>query len=403
MLTYLSRLTTERDSLTQAANDITERAARDERDVTDTERQSLATMASRCGEIDAQLRTYSEQAESQRAYASLRANMATAAEEAPPSRELDVRTPAGMRQAVEAAAGWGELFVRSAAFESYPGSGSSQRVDVPFELDQRAAIGIGTFPDQGLPPYYWNPAPHTYASPLLDVVGKVSTSSNAVSYVEWAPNPQAAASVATEGSLKVEAVMTATGVSQSLVTWAHWKEITRQALEDIPQIRSTVENRLRQGLVVAIEESIIANLVAATIPPVTGSAADNDTLLSVIREGIGTVQAAGYARPNAVVLNPADYAALDIAVMNATQQGPAMGDPFWGLRPIASNGVPAGTAWVGDFSVGVTLFTRGTAAVYLTDSHADNFIRNVLLLLAETRGLAVVTEPAALAECTVGA
>ena len=49
----------------------------------------------------------------------------------------------------------------------------------------------------------------------------------------------------------------------------------------------------------------------------------------------------------------------------------------------------------------MTLFTRGTAQVYLTDSHADNFIRNVLLLLAETRGLAVVGEPAAIAECTV--
>jgi hypothetical protein len=399
MLTYLTRLTAERDSLTQAANDITERAARDERDVTETERQSLATMAARCGEIDGQLRTYSEQAESQRAYASLRANMAPVDDEAPPSRALERRTP----QPPAAPESWGELFVRSAAFESYPGSGSSQRVEVPFELEQRAAIGIGTFPDQGLPPYYWTPAQYTYASPLLGVVGKVTTSSNAVSYVQWSPNPMGAAAVATEGSLKTEATMSAVGVSQSLITWATWKELTRQALEDIPQIRSIVEGRLRQSLVVAIEESIVANLIAATLPPVTGSAAGGDTLLGVIRQGIGTVQAAGYANPNAVLLNPADYAALDIAVMSGTLLGPNAAANYWGLRPIASNGVPAGTAWVGDFNTGVTLFTRGTAAVYLSDSHADNFIRNVLLLLAETRGLAVVTEPAAIAECTVGA
>ena len=49
--------------------------------------------------------------------------------------------------------------------------------------------------------------------------------------------------------------MTATAQSVTLVTWAHWKEITRQALEDIPQIRSIVEGRLRQGLVGAIEDS----------------------------------------------------------------------------------------------------------------------------------------------------
>jgi hypothetical protein len=399
MLTYLTRLTAERDSLTQAANDITERAARDERDVTETERQSLATMAARCGEIDGQLRTYSEQAESQRAYASLRANMAPADDEAPPSRAVERRAPQPPAQPES----WGELFVRSAAFETYPGAGSSQRVEVPFELEQRAAIGIGTFPDQGLPPYYWTPAQYTYASPLLGVVGKVSTSAGAVSYVQWAPNPQGAAPVAGEGTLKVEATMSATGVSQSLVTWAHWKEITRQALEDIPQIRSIVEGRLRQGLVRAVEDSIVDNLIAATLPPVTGSAAGGDTLLGVIRQGVATVQAAGYANPNAVVLNPADYADLDIAIMSGTLGGPTSAANYWGLRPIASNGVPAGTAWVGDFSVGVTLFTRGTAAVYLSDSHADNFIRNVLLLLAETRGLAVVTEPAAIAECTVGA
>lgn len=394
MLTYLSRLTTERDSLTQAANDLTERAARDERDVTETERASLTSMAARCAEIDGQLRTYGEQAESQRAYASLRATMAPAPEEAPPSRELDRRSGG-----IEVPEAWGDLFTRSAAFQSYPGGGTSQRIEVPFDLENRAAIGISTYPAAGIPPYVWTPPAYTYNSPLLDVVGKVSTSANAVSYVKWTPNPQAAASVVAEGALKPEAAMTATAASVSLVTWAHYKEITRQALEDIPMIRSIVEGRLRQGLVRAIEDSIAANLIAATLPAVAAPTGSN--LLTAIRMGIGTVQAAGYSNPNAVLLNPADYATLDVFVMTNANQAPSIQGGYWGLRPIASPSVPAGTAWVGDFSAGVTLFTRGTAAVYLSDSHADNFIRNVLLLLAETRGLAVVGEPAAIAECTV--
>ena len=36
-------------------------------------------------------------------------------------------------------------------------------------------------------------------------------------------------------------------------------------------------------------------------------------LLTAIRMGVGTVQAAGYANPNAVLLNPADYATLDVS------------------------------------------------------------------------------------------
>jgi hypothetical protein len=65
--------------------------------------------------------------------------------------------------------------------------------------------------------------------------------------------------------------------------------------------------------------------------------------------------------------------------------------------------LPAGTAYVGDFAQAVTVFDRGTTAVYLSDSHADNFIRNVLLLLAEIRALATVPEPQAAAKCSVGA
>ena len=73
---------------------------------------------------------------------------------------------------------------------------------------------------------------------------------------------------------------------------------------------------------------------AATIPDVT----DAD-LLAAIRVGIGTVQAAGYA-PNAVLLNPADWADLDIAVMGATLARPDGRQTFWGLRPIPAT-VPA--------------------------------------------------------------
>jgi hypothetical protein len=394
MLTYLTRLTDERDRLTAHATALTEQAARDDRDLTDTERQTLATMEGRCADIDGQLTTYNAQAESQRNYAKLRADTER---ETPPVGGIE-RRPAVPAQP-EPPEAWGDVFVRSAAFTDYPGAGTSRQVDLPFDLEQRAAIGIGTYPAAGLPPYIWTPPAYTYSSPLLDVVGKVSTSSNAVSYVKWAPNPQAAASVVAEGALKPEAVMSATAASQSLVTWAHWKEITRQALEDIPQIRSTVEGRLRQGLVRAIEDSIAANLIAATLPAVVAPAGSN--LLTAIRMGVGTVQAAGYSNPNAVLLNPADYATLDLFVMTNANMPPVSQSGFWGLRPIASTGVPAGTAWVGDFSAGVTLFTRGTAQVFLTDSHADNFIRNVLLLLAETRGLAVVGEVAAIAECTV--
>jgi hypothetical protein len=393
MIAVLERLQAERTDIARQQNTLAEDSAAAGRDLTDVEQSMLEQLQSRAADIDRQLHRYHEVAESQRAFATLNTQIEAARPE-PVAVERRASTPQVPEQV-----GWGDLFTRSAAFTEYPGAGTSRPIDVPFDLENRAAIGIGTYPAAGLPPYVWTPPAYTYSSPLLDVVGKVSTSANAVSYVKWTPNPQVAASVVAEGALKPEAAMTATASSVALVTWAHWKEITRQALEDIPQIRSIVEGRLRQGLVKAIEDSIAANLIAATLPAVAAPAGSN--LLTAIRMGIGTVQAAGYSNPNAVLLNPADYATLDVFVMVNANGTPQSQGSYWGLRPIASTSVPAGTAWVGDFSAGVTLFTRGTAQVYLSDSHADNFIRNVLLLLAETRGLAVVGEPAAIAECTV--
>lgn len=395
MITYLRRLTDERDTLTQAATELAERAAREDRDLTSTEQDSMRGWQTRCADIDTQLAEYNSQAESQRAYARLREHLDTSAAD-----DLERRTVPTVRLEQRAPQGWGDLFVASGAFANYRGAGTSERVEVPMGLEQRAAIESGDL-GTAVPPYtYSRPAAAT-VSPLLDVVGKVTTSSGAVQWVNWTPATQAGPAVTPEGEAKPEAVMAPTVVPGALETYAHWKGITRQALEDVPQIRSVVEGRLRQGLVVALEGAIATAIGAAPIPPVTGSAAASDTLLGVIRVGVGTVQAAGY-QPNAVLLNPADFADMDIAIMGGTLGGPSVGGSYWGLRPIAVPGVPAGTAYVGDFQAAVQLFTRGNAEVYLTDSHADYFIRNILLLLAEIRALATVPDPAAAAECTVG-
>jgi len=383
----LERLTAERDSLTAAATSLADKAAGEDRDLTPAERASLTEWSTRCATIDADLVQFSSEADSIRAYAALRESLA----EAPPALESRQAAPPVAR-------GWGDQFVASDAFREYPGAGTSRRVELPFDLENRAAILLGNMPPGTIPPYtYAAPSP-TYASPLLDVVGKVTTSSQVVQWVTWTPNPQAAAPVVPEGELKPEAVMTPAIESHPLDTYAHHKAISRQALEDIPQIRSTVEGRLRQGITVALEEAVTDALLAAPIPdstvPLGGS------LLEAIRAGVATVQAAGYGNPNAVLLNPSDWADLDVATIG--NAGGASGQAgFWGMRAVAVPALPAGTAYVGNFQEAVQLFTRSSAEVFMTDSHADYFVRNLLLLLAEIRALATVPTPGAASSCSV--
>ena len=140
-------------------------------------------------------------------------------------------------------------------------------------------------------------------------------------------------------------------MAATLDTYAHWKGITRQALEDIPQIRSIVENRLRQGVTVALETAVGAALVAATLPAVTSPV----DLLAAIRAGVGAVQVAGYWNPNAVLLNPADFAAPRHR-RDAGDEPRAADRRVLGDASVAVPSLAVGTAYVGDFNAGVQLF-----------------------------------------------
>ncbi|MET0767370.1 MAG: phage major capsid protein [Aeromicrobium sp.] len=391
MITYLTRLTSERDSLTEAATELATRAASEERDLSETEQTSMRAWQERCAQIDTQLTEYSAQAESQRAYARLRESFNR-------EDEPQQRAAVELHRADAAGVSWGDAFINSGVLDGYQGRGASEQVMVPGPFEERAEITSGLPAPWVVPPYVYNPATFRYQTPVLDVVGKITTGLSAVQWLQWTPNPVAKAPVVPEATAKPEMVLTPVAQSDSLDTYAHWKGITRQALDDIPQIRSIVEGKLREGIMRALEDAVLAAIVAAdaAIPDVDGGT----SALGGIRAAVGQVQGAGYASPNAVLLNPADFAALDVGIMTGSNSGPSQYGNYWGLRPIAVPAVPSGTAWVGDFATGVQLYTRGQTALYMTDSHADYFIKNIVLLLAETRALATVPDPLALAKVT---
>ena len=82
-----------------------------------------------------------------------------------------------------------------------------------------------------------------------------------------------------------------------------------------------------------------AAIDASTAVQTATATAAQGGLLAAIRVGIGKVEAAGF-NPNAVALNPADYAALDVAVMNVANAVPTSQNTFWGMRPVAAGGDP---------------------------------------------------------------
>ena len=390
MISYLKRLHDERVRLTERMSQIGETAAGDDRDTTEAEKAELGRIETRIAEIDPELERWNSDAESTRAFATLTSRLDQHREQG-----LEARRPAAPQ--IEQTS-FGQVFVESEQFRAYTGRGQSSVVELTdFMPHQRRAAIMTT--DLAIPNYVLPPRVQDITiPPLLQVVDVVGVSAGTVEWVTVTGDPQA--QVVAEGAAKPEATLVFTPTSAPLDTLAHWVQITRQALEDATYIRSLVEGKLRRGITLAIADAINDAIVAATLPtaivPVGGD------LLDAIRVGVGEVQSNGYM-PNAVILNPADWAALDIAVMGGTLGGPTIGQSFWGLTPVPARWQTAGVALVGDFKAGVVWFDRNVSAVFMSDSHQDLFIKNTLVILAETRGKAAVPEPLALCECSVSA
>ena len=322
-----------------------------------------------------------------------RAHAAAAADPPEPGKELQAR------QAID----FGQRFVESTAFTNYRGAGTSERLTLPGPASPefRAAIttgDVGLTAYTGPVPQLWGgPGAPTFQNTVLNLIGRVGTNQSAVLYLTWTPQPPGDAPVVAEGGLKPEAVMDAIEATVALQTYAHYKAITRQALEDIPQVQTIIQNRLLAGVSSALEAAAVAALVAAVLPAVDGA---GDFGMAV-RLAIAEVQGNGFS-PNAVLVNPADAATIDKDIYTQTNNGPVVNSNIWGLPMIPARSIAQGTAYVGDFKTGETWFDRGTTNVYMSDSHADFFLRNQLVVLAEARAAFAVTEAAALCEATAG-
>lgn len=290
----------------------------------------------------------------------------------------------------------GEMFTRSDAFKGYAGHGSSSRVEIDQPLRTRAAISTLVDPGKAFmeaDKSFSGKAIPRYQAPLLGLANAIQVSSGTVEWVEY-PAAAPLAAIVAEGALKPEAVLTASTVSKSLENVAHHVVVTRQALEDSAQLRSWIDGNLVRGVGDKLESLAATALTSATLPTANGA-----DLLSGIRNAIAQVQMAGY-RPNAIAINPADAAEIDIAIMSGTLGGAAVNGSVWGIQIVPVGAVPVGGPIVGNFTDGLTFFYRTGTQLLITDSHADFFLRNQFVILAERRALSVVTTPEALCEVT---
>jgi HK97 family phage major capsid protein len=389
---YTKKLVSERDSLATQIAQMAEQAAREERGLTDSENASIDSMQARVESIDVELRRF-------KGFQQAVSNFTVLDDAAAETRQVE----AGAAAPVE----WrsaGDLWVNSPQWQDYAQRprGNSGLLTVPATslVETRANIltttYAGVLPKDRIAP----PAPPRAQTPLTSLVNTITVAQNSV---EWVFYPAAAplGTITAEGALKTEASVTLTVQTVTLDTIASWAKYSRQFAADGPGLVDFINNALARGINDKREALIATELTTnANIPATTNT---SGSLMAGIRRAMATIQAAGYV-PEAIAMNPQDYAVLDAQVFLNTLLGPQVNGSYWGVRVVPVGAIASGTAFVGDFNTGMAWLQRQDVTVYTTDSDisgagataASDFRSNILTTLAEARGKAIVPRPEAL-------
>jgi HK97 family phage major capsid protein len=382
---YIKGLVAERDALATQIMSMAEAAGSEDRSLSESENASIDTMKGTIDRLDNEIRRWSGVQKAVANFAEVEDQAASQRAE----REAEAAVPEFRTI--------GEAWVESDAYRQYMQTPKGNSASISYET--RALIKLDSFsgvvPKERIAPS----APPVQQTPLIDLISSLRVSQNSI---EWVFFPAAAplGTVTAEGAPKTEAAITPTIQTVTLDTIASWAQYSRQFGEDQPGLVDFLNASLARGIMDKREAAAAAALVAATIPVTTNT---SGTLLQGIRRAVGTVQAAGY-RPNAVALNPADYASLDLEVLGRTFNGPTVGSQFWGITPIPVGALASGTAYVGDFTTGMVELVRNDVQVYTTDSDitgagstaASAFRSNILTTLVEARTKPIVQRPEAL-------
>jgi len=250
---------------------------------------------------------------------------------------------------------------------------------------------------------------------LLSLIPRRPTTSDLVSWVRQTVQAAQAAPVheanvtdftggtGEESGEKPEATVRWEPVTEPVKTIAVWIPATNRALSDVAQLRSLIDQDLREDLAEELEDQIAdGDGVGENFTGILNTAGiltyawDTD-IFRTTRRAKTYLQTTGRVRPTAWLLNPEDWETIELTQDGDNRYyygGPiANGEPrLWGVPVVESEAIPQGTGLLGDFRKAV-LFERERVNIAISTEHSDFFIRNMVAIRAELRATLAVIRP----------
>ena len=247
---------------------------------------------------------------------------------------------------------------------------------------------------------------------VRDLLNKGRTGSGAYEFVKEAVFTNNAASVKENPTNdKPQSKSTFTLVNEPVVTIAHWMRASKQILSDAPALQSFIDGKLRYGLAVVEETQLLKGTgatyqqlnglytQATAFVPASGAAPSGWQLIDTLRMALLQSELACY-QADGIVMSPQDWAGIEL--LKDGEYRYLVGNPFgsmtpviWGRSVVTSKALAAGEWLVGAFGEQAQLLDREDATVTISLEDRDNFVRNMVTILAEQREVLAVYQPAA--------
>jgi hypothetical protein len=215
---------------------------------------------------------------------------------------------------------------------------------------------------------------------VADLMGQGTTDNNTIEYYEETTFTNAAATVA-EGVAKAESAIAWTLRTEPVRKIAHWIPATKESLDDVSFLESTIRTRLAFGVQRTEEAQLLTGDATGTNlrglinrVGIQTQAKGADPTPDAIYRAMQKVRGAagsGFAEPDAVVLHPNDW--TDIKLLrtaegmyiwgNPSDEGP---DRIWGKVVRQTTGMTEGTGLVGAFRAHAQVVRREGVTVTLS-------------------------------------
>lgn len=238
-----------------------------------------------------------------------------------------------------------------------------------------------------------------------------NTDSDSVEYVKESGFTNNARPV-TESAQKPESALTFTKATVPVRTIAHWIQASRQVLSDAKQLRSHIDGRMVYGLAYKEEMQFLAGdgdgeNIHGLKPQAAGFENPLDALtgltkIDVLRLAVLQVRLAEFPA-NGYILHPTDWAEIELTkdanggYIFANPQGVA-GPVMWGRPVVETMAQTEGEFTAGAFNMAAQIFDRDTATVEVSTEDRDNFVKNMVTILAEERTALAVYRPEAIVD-----